>query len=100
MPCSNSRRRSGLTGAHPIGPAATVVRAKTVGAAAWASIDAPGQRAYHPRRTARESRRRMSNLEEKVIDPRLIASVAQRAASTSPRLADAIGGGAGFSIIP
>jgi ATP-dependent Clp protease, protease subunit len=42
----------------------------------------------------------MSNLDPKSIDPRLIASVAERAAGTSPRLADAIGGGGDFTIIP
>ncbi len=42
----------------------------------------------------------MSNLDTKSIDPRLIASVAERAATGSPRLADALGGGGDFGIIP
>ncbi len=41
----------------------------------------------------------MANLDSESIDPRLIASAAQRAATTSPRLADAIGG-SDFGIIP
>src|SRR5688572_18257150 len=50
--------------------------------------------------TQRHARRRMSNLDPKSIDPRLIAGVAERAAHSSPRLADAIGGGSEFGIIP
>lgn len=43
----------------------------------------------------------MSNLDRKSIDPRLIAGVAERAATASPRLADALGGSGGdFGIIP
>jgi len=42
----------------------------------------------------------MSNLDLKAIDPRLIETAARQAEKTSPRLADAIGGGANFGIIP
>jgi ATP-dependent Clp protease protease subunit len=42
----------------------------------------------------------MSNLDTKSIDPRLIETAARQAEKTSPRLADAIGGGANFGIIP
>jgi len=42
----------------------------------------------------------MSNPDSKLIDPRLIATVADRAASASPRLADALVGGGEFGIIP
>ena len=40
----------------------------------------------------------MSNPDLKSIDPRLIATVAERAAGASPRLADALGGGAGGAL--
>src|SRR5688572_23325204 len=42
----------------------------------------------------------MSNPDSELIDPRLIATVADRAAGASPRLADALVGGGDFGIIP